>query len=177
MEQAKVITPWSRPGRAFADLRLWPRRRWVAAAAGAVLGALLIGVPTDIVPTPLFERMTPVTWWDYPLWATSAVLLGLIVATYIRAESAPRGEGHAARAVGGGILSVFAVGCPICNKLVILALGTGGALSYFAPIQPFLGLASVLLLLTTLTVRMRGLAACAYPRAGEAGALTRQEGA
>jgi hypothetical protein len=28
--------------------------------------------------------MTPVVWWDYPIWAISAVLFGLVAATYVR---------------------------------------------------------------------------------------------
>jgi len=47
------------------SLLSWPSRRWVAAAFGAVVFALAAGVPTDVVPTPLFTRMTPVPWWNY----------------------------------------------------------------------------------------------------------------
>ena len=32
----------------------------------------------------------------------------------------------------------FAIGCPVCNKLVLLALGTTGAVNYFEPVQPYL---------------------------------------
>jgi len=49
---------------------------------------------------------------------------------------AARGRG---RLGGGGLLSFLAIGCPICNKLVVLALGLGGVLRWFAPIQPLLG--------------------------------------
>ncbi len=177
MRQPRLTMPLTGLDWAVAGLACWPRRRWIAAASGTIVGALLIGVPTDVVPTPLFDRMTAVRWWDYPLWAASAVLLGLIAATYVRAEAATRDPRQATRAIGGGIVSVFAVGCPICNKLVIAALGTSGALSYFAPLQPFLGLASVALLASTLAVRMRRLAACAYPEAGEADLAVPREGA
>jgi hypothetical protein len=56
--------------------------------------------------------------------------------------------------LGGGLLSVFAIGCPICNKLVVLALGASGAFAYFALIQPILGQLSVGLLLYALRVRL-----------------------
>ncbi len=39
--------------------------------------------------------------------------------------------------------AVFAIGCPVCNKLVVLALGFSGALAYFEPIQPALALAGL----------------------------------
>jgi hypothetical protein len=54
---------------------------------------------------------------------------------------------------------LFAVGCPICNKLVVAVLGAGGALSYFGPAQPVLGAASIVLLGAALALRLRALAA------------------
>jgi hypothetical protein len=141
-------------------MRAWPRRRWLVAALVAAAVALLTGVPTDIVPSPVYRRMTPVVWWDYPIWAASAVLVGLIGATYVRAEAGGlirRGSGGV---FGGGVLSFLAVGCPICNKLVVAALGVSGALAYFGPAQPFLGAAGVALLGATLAVRLRAAIVC-----------------
>ncbi|MQA06883.1 MAG: hypothetical protein GEV07_30725 [Streptosporangiales bacterium] len=142
-------------------MRSWTKRHWLIAAAGAVVAALVIGVPTGVVPTPLYTRMTPVLWWNYPVWAVSAVLTGLITGTYVRASSGSRPR--QGRAVAGGLLSVFAVGCPICNKLVVLALGTSGALSYFAPLQPVLALASLAVLAVALRQRLRAQQACPVP--------------
>ncbi len=69
----------------------WPSRRWIAAAAGMGLTALVIGVPTGIIRTPFYIRMTPVLWWNYPVWALTAVLTGLIGATYLRSpDHSPR---------------------------------------------------------------------------------------
>ncbi len=61
------------------------------------------------------------------------------------------------------VVAWFAVGCPVCNKLVVLALGTGGATSYFEPIQPLLGLASIAVLLAAYVTRRRRATACALP--------------
>lgn len=147
-------------GPVFTTTRSWPRRRWLTASAAAMIVAMLIGVPTGILHTTLFERMTPVTWWDYPIWAASAVLAGLTFATYvgpIRAE--PRPE-RARRSLVATVAAGLAVGCPICNKLVVLVIGVSGALSYWAPLQPILGIASVGLLLVGLLVRLRGEIAC-----------------
>jgi hypothetical protein len=60
--------------------------------------------------------------------------------------------------LSGGLLSVLAVGCPTCNKLVVLLLGTTGALTFFAPLQLYIGIASVLLLGWTLALRAKTLA-------------------
>lgn len=66
-------------------MRSWSAVRWLVAAAGAVVTAALVGIPTDLVDTPLFARMTPVVWWNYPVWVATAVLGGLVLATYVHA--------------------------------------------------------------------------------------------
>ncbi len=148
----------------LASMRAWPARRWVVALAVAGLAALVMGVPTGIVRTSFYTRMTPVTWWDYPVWAISAVLVGLTAATYVRFRgAAPAAAGASRRTVGATLMATFAVGCPICNKLVVALIGVSGALSYWAPLQPVLGVLSIALLLTGLAVRLRGAVACPSP--------------
>lgn len=143
-------------------LRSWTWRHVAAAVVAATGAALAIGVPTGVVDTPFYTRMTPVLWWNYPAWIASSLLLGLLVATYVRTpgDAAPRRGG---RVLGGGLLSVFAVGCPVCNKLVVLALGMSGALTYFAPLQPILAVASVALLGYALRQRLTTARACPLP--------------
>lgn len=146
-------------------MRTWPARRWAVAVLVAVLAALAIGVPTGVIPNPFYTRMTPVLWWNYPVWLVSSVLEGLLVATYLRRpdEEVPPQRPRTARAMGAGLLSAFAVGCPICNKLVVLALGVSGALSYWAPAQPLLALASIALLAHAFIRRLQTAKACALP--------------
>lgn len=146
----------------FLDgIRAWGLRHYAVAPLAAAVWAILSGTPTDIIDTPLFVRMTPVEWWNYPFWVTGAVLVGLLAATYVPTAEVERLDGaQGEKLLGGGILSVFAVGCPVCNKLVMLALGTGGATTYFAPLQPLLGFISVGLLLYALGARLVGATAC-----------------
>lgn len=150
-----------------AAMREWPLRRWLIAGAVAVVAALFMGVPTGVVRTSFYTRMTPVTWWDYPVWAVSAVLVGLTAATYVRARDAmpTAAPNRTTRTAAATLLSTFAVGCPICNKLVVGLIGVSGALSYWAPLQPVLGVLSIALLLTGLVVRLRGQSACPLPAA------------
>jgi len=148
-------------------LAAWPGRRWVVAVLAAVAVALVTGIPTDLVPTSLYQRMTPIPWWSWPLWVATAVLAGLLAASYVRDRS---GGVRAASPLGGGVMSFLAVGCPICNKLVVAALGVSGALTYFAPVQPLLGLAGVALLGYALERRLATSAACAVPAAVAEGA-------
>lgn len=147
----------------------WSATRWAVAVLAAVAAAFVMGV----VPTSLYTRMTPVTWWDYPFWIAASVLAGLIAATYMRGgDASPTGRPQTARTAGGTVLSVFAIGCPICNKLVIALLGVSGALTWFAPVQPLIGLLSVGLLAAGLAVRLRGMVACPVEVTGGPAAAT-----
>lgn len=140
----------------------WPLRRWVAALAGGALAGLLMGVPTGIIRTGFYTRMTPVRWWDYPVWLASAALVGLSIATYVRVNGRARTTvtGGPGRTIGASLLSAFAIGCPVCNKLVVAVLGFSGALTYFSPIQPLLGLISLAVLVFGLKVRLDGERSC-----------------
>lgn len=128
------------------------------------IAALIMGVPTGIVQTSLYHRMTPVTWWDYPAWAASALLVGLTAATYVRVgETKSVTPDRSRRALGATLLTTFAIGCPICNKLVVALIGVSGTLSYWAPLQPILGMLSIGVLAAGLAVRLDGAVACPTP--------------
>ena len=64
-------------------------RRVVVGVMAAVIVGLLIGIPTGIIETPWYTRMTPVLWWNYPVWALSAILTGMLAATYVRDPAVP----------------------------------------------------------------------------------------
>ena len=149
----------------IAELGRWPARRWWVAAMGAVATALVVGLPTDVIPNPVFGRPVPVTWWSYPVLIVTAVLGGLLVGTYVRADGETEFiDDRPARAGGvGGLLSFFAVGCPVCNKLVVIALGVVGARRWFEPIQPLLAVASMVLLAVALRARLRNARSCPLP--------------
>ncbi len=152
--------------------RTWGSRRWGTALAGATAVALAIGLPTEMIPNPLFARMMPVLWWNYPVWLVTAALSGLLLATYVREGVA--GQDRPSRRGGvGGILAFFAIGCPVCNKLVVVALGTSGAMSWFAPVQPVLAIAALVLLAAALRGRLRGQQVCAVPTSASNGAAVR----
>lgn len=150
-------------------MRNWSRRRWLAAAVGALVTALAVGLPTDVIPNPVFGRPVDVTWWSYPVLVVTAVLGGLLIATYVREPDLIDDPtvhdldeiDRPGKAGGiGGLLSFFAVGCPTCNKLAVIALGSTGTLDWFAPAQPILAVGSIALLAWALRARLRGEIAC-----------------
>lgn len=147
--------------RLVASVLAWPARRWLVAAATAVAFAVLAGGLTDVVPNPFTDRVVPAAGWTYVALAMSSVLGGLLAATYVRSPADPVGTG---RVAGGGLLSFLAIGCPVCNKLVVLAVGASGALTLWAPIQPVLAVASIGLLAWALRTRLATELSCPSPR-------------
>lgn len=145
------------------ELRTWQARRWITALIGALATVLVVAVPTDLIDTPLFTRDVPPTWWAWPVLIVNAVLAGLVAATYVaRKDAAERSGG--AWGIGGGLVTFFAVGCPVCNKLVLLALGYAGALQYFEPIQPYLAGSSIALLGVAFVMRVIRERRCPLPK-------------
>ena len=146
-------------------MMLWTTRHTLVAVGGAAATALLVGVPTDVVPNPVFGRAVSVTWWSYPTLAAVSVLSGLLLATYVRTGpvAALPEDRPARRGLASGALSLFAVGCPVCNKLVLLALGSSGAMTWFAPAQPLLAALSIVGLAWALRARWQNSAACPAP--------------
>lgn len=143
-----------------------PRATWPRAVLFAGVAAVLIAVPSDLIDTPVFGRPVAVRWIDYVILAVTSSLIGLIFA--IRPEPATSTELNAAaerqgtRTIWGGFVSFLAVGCPVCNQAVVALVGISGAMSWWAPVQPFVGLLAAGLLLYTLRKRLNTyrLAAC-----------------
>jgi hypothetical protein len=141
-------------------MRTWPARRWVVAAVTAVLTVLVVGVPTVLIPNPWFGRAVPPTWWAWPVLVLTAVLSGLVTATYIGSPATSPGDTPSRSSLLGGFLAYLAVGCPVCNKVALLALGSAGAIQWFAPVQPVLAVAGVVLLGYALRRRLAGERSC-----------------
>ena len=105
-------------------------------------------------------------WWNYPVWLLTSAASGMLLATYVRpaadaAESESPEDARSGRfGLIGGFLAWFAVGCPVCNKLALLALGYSGAITWFAPVQPFLAIAALALTGVALVWRLRGQVTC-----------------
>lgn len=138
----------------LAVVRGLPASTWFRAVAVAVVVYLAIGIPTDVVPNPVFGRPTvDVRWWDPLVLAASALLMGLVIAIRPDDVGVETSSSTERTTLVGGIGSLLAVGCPTCNQVVVAVLGTSGALSFFQPVQPWLGVASLGLL--TWLVRRR----------------------
>jgi hypothetical protein len=154
---------------AAAILATIDRRFAVHAVLWTVASVVAFGSVAAIIPNPIFGRQVPVEPFAIAVWLMSAPLMGLLGATYTapsaaNAEPAPFALAPATAATDrngttlGAIASVgafLAIGCPVCNKVALVLLGTSGAMTIFAPLQPVIGAASLALLAGTLAWRFR----------------------
>jgi hypothetical protein len=155
----------------LAAFLTWSVRRWAVAAAIAAGTYLFFGLSTAVLANPVFGREIPPTPWSPNVLIVTAVLSGLLAATYVRNDGpAPirleevdtqPGTRTARAGAVGSLLAYLAIGCPVCNKLALLLLGTTGALNLYGPIQPYLGAIGIALLSLALMIRLRGEVSCA----------------
>jgi hypothetical protein len=159
----------------LAAFLTWSVRRWLVAAAVAAGTYAFFGLSTAVLANPVFGRSVPPTDWAAEVLVATAILSGLLSATYVRndgpalirleATGAATGSAVASRSAragaAGSLLAYLAIGCPVCNKLALLLLGTTGALNLYAPIQPYLGAIGIALLAVALVIRLRGEVSCA----------------
>jgi hypothetical protein len=160
-----IHVPTSCPLLALRDRRLLAHAVLWALATG-----LVFGIVTAIIPNPVFGRSVAPTAFAIWTWLLSAPLMGLVMATYTAPAPAPPSPialvalGPAAAVVErrtttlgsvAGLGAFLAIGCPVCNKIALLLLGASGAMTVYAPIQPYIGAASLVLLAVTAAWRLR----------------------
>lgn len=147
----------------LTSLSEWGPRRWVVATFAAAATFLAIALVTALIDNPVFGRSVPPTDWAMEAAAVTAILSGLLAATYVRDELYLPEERSLSMGGAGGLAAYFAVGCPACNKVVVLALGTTGAIQWFAPIQPYLASGGILLLAYAVRRRLAAESLCSIP--------------
>ncbi|RNE48523.1 hypothetical protein [Corynebacterium alimapuense] len=183
MEQSTALAlrrPNSRSRDILTALSAWTPRHVLVAVVASLAVAALIGLSSVLIPNPVFSRDIPPVWWNYPVWLLTSGFSGMLIATYVSGGKSATGQesgDHADPEAGavassrmgmaGGVLTWFAVGCPVCNKLALLALGYSGALTWFAPVQPYLALLGLALVSVALYLRLRGQVSCPVSAANQ----------
>jgi hypothetical protein len=145
-------------------LRAWNIRRWITATVSAIVTGLVISIPTAVLENSVFGREIAVTSWSVPVIVITSILSGLLFATYVKNDSANTEDTSLKIGTAGAFFSFLAVGCPVCNKIALVALGYSGAMNYFAPVQPFLAFAGVAILAYALIMRLNGEVKCQVKR-------------
>lgn len=151
------------PRTVLAEFGTWQPRRWWFAAATTAVTIIAVAIPTVLIPNPWFVREMPVASWAWPVLVVTSVLAGLVAATYVARKDLTGNSRGGAIGTTGAIVGFFAVGCAVCNKLVLIALGYAGALQFFEPVQPYLAGGSIVLLGVALVTRIRRERSCPLP--------------
>ncbi len=153
LRRTLAFDPATRLTELRTTLGMFGLRGWTLAIIGGIVSLLLIGIVASLFDNPVFSRQLEARPQDYVIWVLTALLGGLILGTFAVADT----SANQGKAATGGFLSVIAVGCPICNKVAVMLLGTSGALNFFGPSQLFIGIASLLLLAWTLLLRAQAV--------------------
>ncbi len=133
-----------------------PLERAVGVGAVTALGfGVVVGVVTGAIDTPWLERQTPAFTVDYPIWAANALLVGALIGVSVYA--AGRRQFSDAPIYAGGLLSAFAIACPLCNGLLVAVIGAGAAASVIDPLRPWLGAAAAVFMAVMLYRRVQTL--------------------
>jgi hypothetical protein len=151
-------------------LALLDRRLIAWTVAWTAVSLLAFGLVTAIIPNPVFGRQIPPEPFAIGVWLASAPLMGFVMATYTApvrpspitvvatlgpVEAAVVDRRSTRLGTIAGLGTFLAIGCPVCNKIALVLLGASGALSVWAPLQPVIGAASLVLLAITAAWRLR----------------------
>lgn len=112
---------------------------WKGVGTGVAV-FLVFGLVSDLIPNGLYVRMVPGTLLDYTFLVATSVLAGV----YIWQRATLQVETGDYAATGSTLGGFLAFACPICNKAVLLLLGTATTMTVFDSLRPFLGAVSVL---------------------------------
>jgi hypothetical protein len=123
--------------------------------AGALGTAGLLGIPTDVIANPWFERKVPTRSFEMIVLVALSLLAGAIAATCATPSTGSTSTRRAG--VASGLAGWFAVSCPLCNPVVVGLLGASGATGAFAHLQPVLGVVAVAFAAGALALRVRAM--------------------
>ncbi len=116
-----------------------------AAVAAAMFVAL--GTVAALWSNPLFVRMTPTGGFEVALLLLQSVLAGAFVAI-------PRGPCGKRTAGAGAIIGFLGIACPVCNKVLVLAIGSALLLEYYEPVRLFVALGGAALLAAAVWLKL-----------------------
>ena len=118
----------------------------------------LLGAVTALIPNPIFTRMVQITTWDYLFLILLPILLSTFI--FLKLENKSKDQKNEYTAFGAAFVSIFALGCPICNALLISIFSATALLAYFDPYRPVLGLISSVLLIVAIAFEYKNCSVC-----------------
>lgn len=107
--------------------------------AAAVAMFVVLGTVAALWSNPLFMRMTPAGGFEITLLLLQSVLAGV----YLGLPHSPCGKRTAG---AGAIIGFLGIACPVCNKVLVLLIGSALLLEYFEPVRLYVALGGAALL-------------------------------
>lgn len=138
------------------NLFSFPHHRVLRSVSVSIATFVLLGTVTGLLPNPIYVRMVARTPADYLFLISTAVFAGAFVYQRSLAEE-PIGDRFAAGGIVGGFL---AFGCPICNAVLLALFSTSALVTYFDPLRPILGVASVVFFAALLVYQRQRCEVC-----------------
>lgn len=151
------------------------RALWLSVLVGlgvSIVAFLVMGIPTALVRTPFFFRMTPTGPLDYLFLTLTSLLVGAFAALHFYGRQAAATHRGEYATVGGLLGGILAFGCPICNKILVALLGVSAVLTYIDPYRPLIGTLSVATMGAAVYFKAKALRSCTtcpVPNAHQAG--------
>lgn len=111
------------------------------ARGGAVAAAMFVALGTvaALWQNPFFMRMTPAGGFEIALLLLQSVLAGVYVGL-------PQSRCGRKSAGAGAIIGFLGIACPVCNKVLVLLIGSALLLEYFEPLRLYVALGGAALL-------------------------------
>ena len=105
------------------------------ARGSAVAAAMFVALGTvaALWDNPFFMRMTPAGGFEVALLLLQSVLAGM----YVGLPQSPCGKRTAG---AGAIIGFLGIACPVCNKVLVLLVGSALLLEYFEPLRLYVAL-------------------------------------
>jgi hypothetical protein len=113
----------------------------------AVAMFVVLGTLAALWKNPLFMRMTPAGGFEITLLLLQSVLAGV----YLGLPQSPCGKRTAG---AGAIIGFLGIACPVCNKILVLLIGSALLLEYFEPLRLYVALAGAALLALGVWLKM-----------------------
>lgn len=114
-------------------------RNYARGVAAAAAMFVVLGTVAALWTNPLFTRMTPAGGFEIALLLLQSVLAG----AYVGLPQSPCGKRTAG---AGAIIGFLGIACPVCNKVLVLLIGSALLLEYFEPVRLYVALAGAALL-------------------------------
>lgn len=115
--------------------------------AVAVAMFVALGTVSALWENPLFMRMTPTSGFEITLLLLQSALAGIYVGI-------PRISCGKRTAGAGAIIGFLGIACPVCNKVLVLLIGSALLLEYFEPVRLYVAMAGAVLLAAAVWIKL-----------------------